>query len=284
MTRVSPPHPDAPLPGPSSTHRSSRIRGRRVTVVAFLVSAVIHALAVAIYPLLVGPGPRDAVSPNPEDLALPGLEVVEIAEISPPELTPPEPVRELLETADPEEPGAVEVAEETEPTPEPIGPPDRRALTPAEELRPRRGDPRLTAPLPEEIVAVNKEWVAQLQIVWALEELNDSAAAAVAAAAAGRTWTYTDDEGKTWGISPGKIHLGDVTLPLPFSFSAPPGSEAARQSWEDAEILRAAIEAVARETLEERARAIRERKDRERANGVPPDTTGTGGGGTGVGR
>lgn len=249
-----------------------------MTVAAFVASAVLHALAVLIYPWLVGPPPRPDGPLSSTDRPVRGMEVVRIAEAPAPDAeTPAEPAPEL-EEPEPAGPEAVEVPAEGPPTPEPIGPPSRRSRTAAEELRPRRGDPRLTAPLPAELVEVDKEWLARLRVIWALEQLNDSANAAAMAAAAGRDWTYTDGEGKKWGISPGKLHLGDVTLPLP-SFSAPWNSEAARQAREDAEILRAALESATLETLEERARAIRERMDRERANRTPPDTTGGGGGG-----
>ena len=55
----------------------------------------------------------------------------------------------------------------------------------------------------------------RLRFLARLEVLNDSAAAAAEAAAEATDWTYTDEEGRRWGISPGKLHLGDLTLPLP---------------------------------------------------------------------
>lgn len=278
MTSPPPTHVGASPSGEHSVPGSKRSRGRRVTVVAFLLSALVHVLAVAIYPLLVGSPPDGAEARPDDERALQGLEVVRIDEVAQP-ASPAPPLPELEAPAEPVDPEEAEAPEEAGPTPERIGPPDRRALTPAEELRPREGDPRLTAPLPEELVTVNREWLAELRLIWALEQLNDSATARAAAAAAAQDWTYTDGDGKKWGISPGKIHLGDITIPMPFSFSAPYDSDAAQQARDDAEILRAAIEAATRETLAERARAIRERKDRDRANGRGADTTRVGGGG-----
>ncbi len=87
----------------------------------------------------------------------------------------------------------------------------------------------------------------------------------------GRDLTYTDDEGKKWGVSPGKIHLGDLTLPMPFGFSAPPGSmeEIQGRLWEWDVINRGASSAAARRTWREADEAIRRRKEAARR----PDTT-----------
>ena len=77
-------------------------------------------------------------------------------------------------------------------------------------------------------------------------------------------------------MSPGKLHLGDLTLPLPFAFGTPVGKrdEANRRVWEWEEIQRGAAAAAARESWKERAQAIRERRDRERA-AARPDTSRT---------
>jgi hypothetical protein len=111
-----------------------------------------------------------------------------------------------------------------------------------------------------------------LQLLWTILDMNDSAA--VAAARSAIDWTFTDEDGGRWGVSQGGIHLGDITIPFPFSFGAAPGSEAARRAWMDAEIDRAAGSAAARENLDERIRAIRERLDRLRQV-QPRDTIGS---------
>jgi hypothetical protein len=115
----------------------------------------------------------------------------------------------------------------------------------------------------------------QLRVLWAILDMNDSLAAAEATARRMTDWTFTDASGGKWGISEGKIHLGDVTLPLPM-FGAPAGSEAAERSWVDREIARGAAAAAARANMNERIKAIRERIDRarrERERALPPDTT-----------
>ena len=95
-------------------------------------------------------------------------------------------------------------------------------------------------------------------------------------------WTRTDEDGKRWGVSPGKIHLGDVTIPFPYSFSAPPANrdQVGRRVWEWDEIESGAVAGAVRANWKDRAAAIRARKEAERAIEVarqkakpPPDTT-----------
>ncbi|MDH3734424.1 MAG: hypothetical protein OEU54_12870 [Gemmatimonadota bacterium] len=87
-------------------------------------------------------------------------------------------------------------------------------------------------------------------------------------------WTFEKD-GKRWGISPEGLHLGDITIPIPFGF-APSGPH--RREFEQAirdlteiqlQDLRSDIEAVA----DERRRAMRERSEEE-ARRRAGDTTG----------
>jgi hypothetical protein len=111
---------------------------------------------------------------------------------------------------------------------------------------------------------LSEEQLFRLEILWAIEDMNAEAAAAAIAARKLTDWTYTDDSGKRWGFSDGKIYLGDLVLPFPFAFSAPVNGPAAQRALIDAEIDRAAGSAAARETLKERVKAIRERLDAER--------------------
>jgi hypothetical protein len=101
---------------------------------------------------------------------------------------------------------------------------------------------------------------------------NDSALAAAIAAARATDWTVTDANGGRWGVTPGQIHLGKITLPLPFAFSPPPGRRDemnGRLSGWNA-IRRQANQVDAKETSDDRAKAIRERNQaaRDSAKGV----------------
>ena len=89
-------------------------------------------------------------------------------------------------------------------------------------------------------------------------------------------------------MSPGKLHLGGVSIPLPFGFGPPPDydGEGARRAFEAADIDRAAGDRAVRESWRERVRVMRERREQQRAEEeaakandpkrVRPDTTGVG--------
>jgi hypothetical protein len=118
----------------------------------------------------------------------------------------------------------------------------------------------------------------QLELAGRLEEWTDSVAEIVAAELALTDWTTTDAQGRRWGVSPGQLHLGDVTLPLPFYFSGNSWQreQASRRAWEDQDILTGANAQAVRSSWRERAEAIRRRRDRDRGEDAPAsDTTGT---------
>lgn len=136
----------------------------------------------------------------------------------------------------------------------------------------------MTEPTPEE--------VARLLLLTALESMNDSAMIEAERAQRFTDWTYTDDDGGRWGVSPGRLHLGDLSIPLPFGFGPPPdyNGDQARRAFEFLDIDRAAGTRAVRESWKERLDAMRERRERQRAEeqgeggeGRPvarPDTTG----------
>jgi hypothetical protein len=91
-------------------------------------------------------------------------------------------------------------------------------------------------------------------------------AAEAARAAGALDWTVKDRNGGRWGVSPGAIHLGGITLPLPIQFSPPPGrrDEMVERSrrWSEGEAQRALFDVQA--SFEDRVRAVRERADAQR--------------------
>jgi hypothetical protein len=138
---------------------------------------------------------------------------------------------------------------------------------------------------------LSREERVEARVAARLDEIADSVAAEEAARARALDWTREDADGRRWGVSPGQIHLGDITLPMPFSFAPAPGRReeiAGRiQTWN--EIQYQAAQTEGREIIQDRARAMRERIDRERrarmsadSAAAPPDTTrartGSGGG------
>ena len=142
----------------------------------------------------------------------------------------------------------------------------------AERLRPAHRDPRLWVPLPEEIVGLSEAQQVQFELDLAIAAIVDSMAVLVAAGRRATDWTYTDAQGRRWGVSPGQLHLGGITIPLPFAFSAPQTAEVTRRIAQDAEIAGQADRAAAHATLQDRAAEIRRRRDAERTQ-VRADTT-----------
>jgi len=153
-----------------------------------------------------------------------------------------------------------------------LGPPGPTA---AERIRPKEGDLRFWAPVSPERTALSREELMRLRLIAELEAMNDSAAVAAELARRATDWTYTDDEGKSWGVSPGKIHLGDLTLPMPFGFgpSAMQRERAEDRLWAWDEIERGAATGELLRSWKDRDRAIRERMNADRR----PDTTRVGG-------
>lgn len=146
--------------------------------------------------------------------------------------------------------------------------------TGAERLRPRLQDRRIWAPLDRGINDLTAEQRMELELQGRIADWQDSMAVAAAAERALTDWTRTDAQGRKWGVADGQLHLGDVTLPLPFAFGTPVGrrDEIRQRQWEWEEITRGAASGEVRDSWKDRARAIRERRDRERAQ-TKPDTS-----------
>lgn len=238
------------------------------------MSAAVHVLLLVVYPIVM-----DRITPDPEDVRLPtpevverGMEVVAFQEIPddpdleeepeelPEEPLVPTPVAPPTEDPVDEDPAEVEL--------DPLGPEvdeeDRRHI--AERLQPQPGDPRLWAPLDQDYMELSDEERAQLLIHGMLQDWNDSMAVAAALSDAARDWTYTDEDGRRWGLSPGRLHLGDFSVPLPFTFDTPPGlrDRVRDRQWILDDLARGASAQAIRQTWAERAREIRRRMDEER--------------------
>jgi hypothetical protein len=241
---------------------------RAVAWGAFTVSAAVHVFFIAIYPRLFGApepsgGPfRLPVDTRPTD----AIEVLNIVEVDiPPDVDRPEQPR--LEDVERREASVAAPALDDVPVVDFARP----GITAAERLRPNVQDRRLWAPIPEEYTRLTLEQREELALAGRLAEWYDSVQAAQAAEAAWTDWTFTDSEGKKWGISEGQLHLGGLTLPLP-AFGAAPGA-ARERAWQWSELARQGNAMAIQGTVKERMEAIRARRDRERAQ-QQADTTG----------
>lgn len=254
-------------------HGRPGVSHRRALFVGLSVSVLAHVAALLIYPVLMR---RDEGTPLPYRLPAVvrpsgGVTVLNVEEVpdaagaerpaTPVRLRPAETPAVRPSTPDVGDPGGPGLV-----APGPSA---------AERLRPRVGDARLWSPLDPVLNELTIEQRLQLDLAWRIASWQDSLAAAAAAEGALTDWTRTDSQGRKWGISEGKLHLGDVTLPLPFNFGIPVGrrDEYNRRAWEWQEIQRGAAGGAVRDSWKDRAQAIRERRDRERAK-IKPDTSG----------
>ena len=263
------------------TGDSGRRPSSRPLYVGLAVSALAHFLAVMIYPFFAGERPD-----RPGGLIIPavrevgGMRVVEIVEVTTPEVVDPNDPLEIEDPGPPDvTPEMPDVGDEFE-----IYVPGRYRSA-AERLRIGEGDPRLWQPIDPAMVAPTPDEILRLRLAAAIEDANDSAFAEAERLAQSLDWTYTDDEGNRWGVSPGTIHLGDTEIPLGnFGFGPPPDYNGDQADWafRMADIDRAAGTLAARMSWKERievmrmrreAQRAREEAERERAVTADPDTT-----------
>jgi hypothetical protein len=276
------------VPKQASARRDAERRAsRRVLVPAFAISVLVHAAA---FLLIRFDTDTDRVVSRPPVPSLVNVEPVmrayDVAVVA----AGAAPVEAQLEERRAVREAAADRAWGPEPDVAAEAPPrGQSAASVQDRLRYRMGSGevwRPQAPLPAD--ELSPDDVVRARVAAQLQQFNDSVAAEGAAAARATDWTVKDGNGGRWGVSPGSLHLGNVTVPLPFALSTPPGRReevAGRiRSW--TEIQDQAARAEGRQIFDDRVRAIRERADQERAAGTPASTTaappaggGSGGGG-----
>ena len=232
---------------------------------AMVISVAIHVIAVLMYPVVVRnirPG-APAFRPPTNAGAAQGAVVLRLIEID--------------ETPDPEQPEDPEEIEEVEaPQAEaeapiiegiPVGELVPPGPTAAQLLHPHLLNALLWAEPPPEYYDLTLEQREELVLAGRIEEWYDSLALARAAEERLTDWTFRDSNGGRWGVSEGKLHLGDLTLPLPLTFGTPVGKrdETNRRLFEIEELSRQSQSFLIQQAWSERSAAIRARRDRERA-------------------
>lgn len=241
--------------------------GLAASVAAHLLLAMFMLTGVPDVPFAPPPETEDSPDPRWVD----ALRVVQI-----PEEALPEEGQQSSEA--PGEPAAAPEAGLPSPRPVPAGEaPAAEApgeeLTNAERLRPRVGDPRLWARAPVDSLApglADRYDRAETAVRRLLRTYLDSLELSEEQERRAREWVVGEGDEK-WGISPEGLHLGDVTIPIPFGQMLSQSGEARRQAeqvlrtWEMIQFQAGRLEA--QEVREERLEAIRERT-RERLRGA----------------
>ena len=265
--------------------RESRRRANRLPwLVGLLVSALGHVLLVVIYPFFSARRPELADLPAlPPAPSAEGMEVVRIVEVVNPEVGDPD---DPTVIRNPDAPAVTPEVPSLEVTPRVRFPGPYRSA--AERLRIGEGDPRLWQPIDPALAAPSPQQLLELRLLALIEQANDSSFAEAERLAEAMDWTHTDDEGRRWGVSPGKIHLGDIEIPVPFGFGPPPDYNGDQADWafRMTDIERAAGTLAARQSWKERVEVMRRRREERRAEEedekarnppvVKPDTTSIG--------
>ena len=257
-----------------------------------LVSVLVHAAVLLGISFDMPSDPRGLSAPVSRIIhvapAMQAYDIVEVAhdvapiEVQVLERAPlrPQPVRPVAPAAPPvaAESGARAATEAVDP----------RSVR--DRLRYHLNTPQVWRPPSEEVITAEPtpQEIVQQRIAAQLGQFNDSVAAEAAAAERANDWTVKDENGGRWGVSPGAIHLGSITIPLGNSqFAVAPGRReefAGRvRTWN--ELQDQAVREEARGEFKDRVKAIEERMSRERAargTGAPappppPDTTRPGG-------
>lgn len=242
-------------------------------LIALTLSALFHLVLLIGLRFEAGIGGAPAARPA-APVELTGMRLIEIVPVPDEQMPEAEPTEPLRQDAAPR---VVRVPQSAA-TPVVPSTADARdpAPTVAERIAPRMGDPRLFTepgqPMPS---PTNPEALARERFLARIGEYNDSSAAAAEAARRATDWTVSDGNGGKWGVSPGKIHLGGLTLPLPIGFAPPPGrrEELAERNRRFGDIEAQRARETGRATFDERVKAIRERNDAKR------DSTRAGGSG-----
>jgi hypothetical protein len=233
-------------------------------VVAFSVSVVVHVIAVLLYPSVVRsirPGapafqPPTNVSSSQGAVVLRLIEIDEVAD-----LEQPDDPEEIEEVVVPETEAEAPIIDGV-----PVGVLVPPGPTAAERLRPNQMNALLWAEPPPEYYELTLDQREELILAGRIVEWYDSIALVRAAEDRFTDWTYEDSNGGRWGVSEGKLHLGDLTLPLPLAFGTPVGKrdEVNRRLWQIEELSRQSQQYLIQQNWRERSAAIRARRDRER--------------------
>lgn len=271
-------HPVGDVTPPSlrgADRRRARGSYRRVLTVGLVISAAVHVFVLALYPRFFPRHPVEIPIPSSLPVVTAGGGAMTAIRIQPVETGGMETPAKPVTVKAPEQPKIAPVA------PKLSGEPGVTLVSPgaaAEALRPHLTDPRIWLTVDSAFTQLTLEERLELALSGRIQELSDSMAAAAAAHRRLTDWTFTDKNGKKWGVQDGKLILAGHTIPIPFTFGTAIGQRdvVEHNQWEWEEIQRGSAAAAVHDSWKEREKAIRERRDKERAK-ARRDTTGGGG-------
>jgi hypothetical protein len=250
--------------------RGRKTADRRIQSFGILISSAIHVGLIVLY---ASNGQSWAALSGrvlveaPATSSMEGTQLVNLVEIEPPDPTADAPIVDALEE-DEEEflPMIIVPVVLVDGAPGDVVPAEPDPIPAAAVFRVRLANMGLFTVARPDLILLTPEQRMQLQLQGRLEAWNDSLNAAIAAEAALLDWTRSDGKGGRWGISPGKLHLGSITIPLPFGFGPNPwqAEQIAKRQARDDDILNHVQAQEVRASWKERAAAIRRRKERER--------------------
>lgn len=268
--RRAPTPPQRPRqPAPAAPRSRSRLRW--VFPAALVVSVLVHLFLMVGIRFELTPVAPYPYQPQTEAVPRPiGIRVYDIVEVrGPAEGIPPEEERPTIQPPR----GVVPIL----PQGAPIRLPDAARIETDQPVRgsrvsvmdriaPRLTEPRLWGAAAGDPPPLPPEEVVRERIADRLGAWNDSVRVAGEAAARATDWTAKDGSGGRWGVSPEGIHLGKITVPIPVQFSPPPGRRdavtGAIRNWNEINAQRS--QAEVQESIAERVKAIRERREAER--------------------
>ncbi len=289
-TLVPPPdvgRPEAEGPDPARKPPVGGVRRRdtysRALPWALGASFLVHVLLVLFVSRLLDLSERGFLGLPPDAPPPDGIEVVDVPT--------PEPLEPLAEPQRPDiRPGEQEVIQVVPGEPDEVdgaeAEPERRGLTNAERLRAQFTDRRLWVPYPDE------PWPAHVAQAYAradsavralLRVWLDSLSLSEEERRRATEWTFGEGDEK-WGISDKGLHLGDITIPIPFGalfgYSMSPNAQKTRQMIREFnEIRQQDIETDIRKERDEALREMRrrtreevERREDDTTEAAPPDT------------
>jgi hypothetical protein len=252
---------------------------RRALLLGAIVSVLFHLLATMTLRFridVIEPRARsiEIVEPSEQYAGTRVYDIVPVeGEAAPIETQLRTPVQDAVVPAAPAgvaQPGDAPAAGGTRRTVDPVG--DR--------LRPRLGHAQVWTEPDATLPELTPDEIVRARVASRLTEINDSMRLDAEREERATDWTVRDGSGGRWGVSPGKIHLGNVTIPAPIALATPPGRReevnARIVQWN--ELQQQAQREAVRQMFDERVRAVRERREAERdsTGAVRPVTRGGG--------